>query len=87
MPFSSVANLFTEMQKRHTTASLGLPPLTIDPELDKYVGKMLFPEKVAEMDESLSRVGLPQRQTSPAPKTKTSVRPARPASSRPKKAA
>ena len=43
-----------ELNKRKT------PIVAIDNTLDKYVGKVLFPDKLAKANETLKRIGLPK---------------------------
>ncbi len=43
-----------ELNKRKT------PIVVIDNSLEKYKGKVLFPEKVAKANEVLKRIGLPK---------------------------
>ena len=43
-----------ELNKRET------PIVIIDKSLEKYVGKVLFPEKLAKANEVLKRIGLPK---------------------------
>lgn len=43
-----------ELNKRKT------PIVAIDTTLDKYNGKVLFPEKLAKANEVLKRIGLPK---------------------------
>lgn len=40
-----------------------VPLVQIDPELNKYANKVLFPEKVAKANEMLKKVGLPKQGT------------------------
>ena len=39
------------------------PIVTIDKSLEKYKGKVLFPEKLAKANEVLKRIGLPKLET------------------------
>lgn len=43
-----------ELKKRKT------PIVVIDKSLEKYKGKVLFPEKLAKANEVLKRIGLPK---------------------------
>jgi len=43
-----------ELNRRKT------PIVTIDPSLEQYKGKNLFPEKLAKANEVLKRIGLPK---------------------------
>ncbi len=41
-----------------------LPIVRIDKSLDKYDGKILFPEKLAQANDALKTVGLPKKKAS-----------------------
>ena len=43
-----------DLNKRKT------PIVIIDPSLDRYKGKVLFPEKLAKANEVVKRLGLPK---------------------------
>lgn len=43
-----------ELKKKKT------PIVVIDKSLEKYKGKVLFPEKLAKANEALKRIGLPK---------------------------
>jgi len=43
-----------ELKQRKT------PIVVIDNSLEKYKGKVLFPEKLAKANDTLKRIGLPQ---------------------------
>lgn len=40
-----------------------VPLVQLDPALNEYTGKVLFPEKVALANEVLKKVGLPKKAT------------------------
>lgn len=40
-----------------------VPLVQLDPALNEYIGKVLFPEKVAQANEVLKQVGLPKKAT------------------------
>jgi hypothetical protein len=46
-----------ELKKRKT------PIVVIDKSLEKYKGKVLFPEKLAKANDVLKRIGLPKLST------------------------
>ena len=49
------------MEKKNVIITKSGIELEINPELDKYAGKVMFPEKLAKANEILKRVGLPKQ--------------------------
>ena len=54
-----------ELNKRKT------PIVTIDKSLEKFKGKVLFPEKLEKANEVLKRIGLPKLEKSSTTSNKT----------------